>query len=195
MKDVKKDLEKDKTLLRNLKKLNNRNFYFRKKRKKSSKKERNGWKSIKKIDRIKIKIKPLRILSLKIKISKKGSIVQIREVINRVIVNREGLSVVIKMVKNKKSNFQEDLEKIKAKNQILLQNNLKGKKKVSHNKRKDLPEEEEAKIKKTGKDTVDMTKIQKTEDKEMMKCLLNKSPQLMRINLNSHLRTLNQSHD
>ncbi len=192
---MKKDLEKDKTLLRNLKKLSSRNFYFNKRRKKLNKKERNGWKSIKKIDKIRIKIKPLIILNQKVKINKKGSNVQIREMINRAIVNREDLSVMIKMVRNKKRNFQEDPEKIKAKNQVLLQSNLKGEKKVSHNKKKDLPKEEEAKMKKTGKDMVDMTKIQKIEDKEMMKCLLNKSLQLMKINLNSHLLTLYQSHD
>lgn len=96
----------------------------KRKRRRSNKKESNGWRNIKKIEKRK-KIKMLlKILNLKIKLEKKETIVQKEEMMDRVNVNKEekkDLNVMMKMMIMK--NYQEGLKELSRKNLTLPLNN------------------------------------------------------------------------
>jgi len=59
----------------------------------------------------------------------------------------------------------------------------------------DHQKEEAKSIKKTDKDTEALIKIQRIEDKEMMKCLLKMILRLKKIFLKNRLQALDQNHD
>lgn len=205
IKDVRKDLGIAKTHLKNLKKLKNRNVNMKRKRRESSKEERNGWKSIKKIGKIKtikrslknlhlknkILYQKIKILHHKTKIKNKELVTQIEETDNRENVereDREGPSVMTKKSRRKKI-CQKVLEILKEKNLILLLNNKRKKEKANKIKKMDSLKKEEI-----NKDTEDLIKIERIEE-EMMKCHLKMSSPLYKFKLWDRLQTLNQSHD
>ena len=121
-KNVKRDLANNKTPLKNQKELKNKSVNTKRKKRGSNKKERSGWKNIKKIDKIKTIKMSLKILNLKIKIKNKEIIVS-TETINRADVNREDKEDLQVKIKIMLMNYQEVLEEQKRKNKILPLNN------------------------------------------------------------------------
>jgi hypothetical protein len=119
-KDVRRGQSKNKTPLKDQRELKNKGVNIKRKRRRSNKKESNGWRNIKKIEKRK-KIKMLlKFLNLKIKIEKKEAIVQKEEMMDRVNVNKEekeDLNLMMKMMMMK--NYQEGLKELSRKNLTL----------------------------------------------------------------------------
>jgi hypothetical protein len=187
-KDVRRDQEKNKTPPKSPRELMNKSVNTRKRKRGSNKKESNGWRNIKRIDKIKTIKKALKILSLKIKIESKETIVHKEEMKDRENVNKEekkDLHAMMKMMMMK--NYQEDPKELNRENHL---NNQRER----DNKEMDHQKEEVRNIKKTDKDMEVLIEIQRIEDKEMMKCLL-KMIQSDKSSLRNHLLASDQSHD